>query len=145
MCWIHNQGKKGLKIKQSTLQNAGKGLFAVTKKGGNRDRPVFKPNEVITKYDGLPRTAEEIDEMYGEYTAPYTLLVGRGQNEHNIDAACRRGIASLANHKPASRANAKLTETGNLTATKNIFDGQEIFASYGRAYRFDEPTTIKTK
>jgi hypothetical protein len=134
-----------VRAKPSTIANAGKGLFAVKKKGQDEDTPVFRPNEVISKYEGKVVTPERLDELYGEYTAPYTLEVGRGANRHMIDAACRRGIASLANHKPKSRANAKLTETGNLVAQKKIYDGQEIFASYGGAYRFDEPTTYTTK
>jgi SET domain-containing protein len=65
------------------------------------------------------------------------------------DAACRRGVGALANHRAHSTANARLSflrTTGRfrLVAKKPIRNGKEIFVDYGRQYRHREPTTHQT-
>jgi hypothetical protein len=148
---------KHLAIKKSTIAGAGKGLFAIrTKTKGltqaQKEAPIFKKDEVITKYEGEQVTNEQLSNRYDktdppavEYTAPYALTIQNGRNVVIVDAACKRGVAALANKKPARLANAKLSSRGNLTATKPIRDGQEIFADYGKAYRMNEPTSYSTK
>lgn len=143
-CWIHLQYKHHLKIKPSTIPEAGLGLFAWDNK--SEGRPIFKKDQKIIDFIGEVITNEEKQERYGEYTAPYGLQT----NENTIiDPALLRGVGSLANHKSFSTANAKFavnqrTGTANLKAMKNIRDGDEIFVSYGNRYRFDENTTHKT-
>ena len=143
-CWIHLQYKHHLKIKPSTIPEAGLGLFAWNNK--SEGRPIFKKDQKIIDFIGEVITNEEKQERYGEYTTPYALQVGANTV---IDPALVRGVASLSNHKPQSYANAKLStnprnHTACIKATKNIRDGDEIFISYGNAYRFDENTTHKT-
>lgn len=147
MCWIHSRSQMKLAVKNSTIPNAGKGLFAIrTKKKGLTEtqlhKPVFRKNENIAKYTGDVVTEAELDARYGgdvNYTAPYALLM----NGVIIDAGCNRGIASIANHKPPSQANSEFTETGKIRATKNIYDGREIFVDYGPNYQFHPNVTAK--
>lgn len=157
LCWIHNRKNKHLAIKPSTIAGAGKGLFAIrTKTKGltqaQKDAPIFKKDQVITKYEGQEITNAELRARYDkqtppvvEYTAPYAFAFRHNDEVIIVDSACKRGIAALANAKPHNRANAKLTSRGNLTATKNIRDGQEIFTSYGKSYKMNEPTSYSTK
>ncbi len=157
LCWIHNRTVKHLAIKKSTIPGAGKGLFAIrTKTKGltqkEKNAPIFKKDEVITKYEGEHITNQELTNRYDkttppvvEYTAPYALSIKNGNDVVIVDAACKRGIGALANRKPFRLANAKLTSRGNLTALKPIRDGQEIFTDYGKAYKMNEPTTYSTK
>jgi hypothetical protein len=151
-CWSHARSVKHLRIAKSTIQGAGQGLFAIrTKKAGltkkELEKPVFKKDQVITPYVGERITNQEKDDRYHEYTAPYALSFKRPKGEVEIiDSACKRGLASLANHKVPSRgANAKLTENGNLSATKNIYEGSEIFAYYGPLFKFDENVAYSSK
>jgi hypothetical protein len=149
-----------LAIKKSSIPGAGKGLFAIrTKKAdlteAEKRAPVFKGTEqrgdIIAKYTGQVVTPEQLDERYGEYTAPYAFTF-QGKL---VDAALDRGIASLANRKPHSQANAKLTETGNIRATKNIYDSSEkqpgraakgeIFIDYGADYQFEPNVSYSVK
>lgn len=142
------------------MQGAGKGLFAIrTKTKGltptQLREPIFKAKEKIASYTGEQVTKGVLDDRYGNYTAPYTLQVGEGSNVRLVDAACERGIAAFANAKPPSRANAKLTKTGNLIATKNIHDGVEIFTPYhadarkrgadDTAYKFHKNVDMSTR
>lgn len=135
-CWIHNKTKRSLQIKPSTIENAGKGLFAVKpNKNWPADQPLFKKGQNIVKYEGESLTNNQLQARYGDLTAPYGLKI-RG-NANTIDAGCKRSIASLANHKSNSQSNAKLSENGYIKAVKNILPGREIFVSYGGAYRRD--------
>lgn len=150
-CFAHLFYQKNLKIKPSTIPNAGKGLFAAQPRGGNDI--VFRKGDVIIGYHGERINKATLDHRYGQYTAPYGLQRQRDQFE---DAACKRGVGSLANHKQGSQANARYSvgrDGMNLVAIKNIRNGQEIFCSYiggaraSRAgqYRFNEGTTSTTR
>ena len=60
-----------------------------------------------------------------------------------VDSALKRGVASLANTRNNNN-NARISantanKTITLKATKPIRNNQEIFVSYGRAYRLNEP------
>lgn len=140
-CWQHlrtfKDEDKGLKIQPSNIAGAGKGLFAWSKQGG--DTIVFKPNEVIAPYYGDEITRAELFERYGQDTGPYAL---EGQAGLIVDAACRRGVGSLANGSRGSlRPNARFADSyaGGahrlvVRATKNIRHGQEIIIAYGAHY-----------
>jgi hypothetical protein len=134
-CWQHAIGELKLRIKPSTMQGAGKGLFVQSREHEHHEW-VFRPGDKIVKYYGDVITEEQADHRYGEGTAPYGWEVGQGRV---VDAACRRGIAAFANHKPQSRANAKLAKNGYLVATKHIKNGSEIFVSYGRDFVVRDP------
>ena len=151
-CPSHLTSVKHLKIKPSTLEGAGKGLFAWDKTKENTNNPVFNPRDNIIDYHGKEKTIDEINEQYGEdNTAPYAVEYKQNQA---IDSASKRGVASLANHKPRRYINAELVPKKDNTrrivgvqiqATKRIFHGDEIFVNYGRTYRFDDDTRYSTK
>lgn len=162
-CWMHLLSMKKLRIKESTIPNSGKGLFAIDKTKGPR-AIIFKGprrgtdnGETIIEYDGEIINDDELVRRYGEYTGPYAT---RGGPDINEDGACKRGVGNLANHKTGAQANAKFKHKLNgrggtfdhfeLVATKPIRNDDEIFINYfGRGrrgeYRFDEPITYKTK
>jgi len=141
-CYQHLQSIKHLKIAPSTIPNAGKGLFAFDKTQP-QDAIIFRPNQTIIEYRGERTTQTEIDNRYGDFTAPYALQVNRNLF---IDSACNRGIGSLANttRNTNFRTNARLSVSNtnhgsaSLKATSNIRNGREIFVPYGSSYRLNE-------
>jgi hypothetical protein len=109
---------------------------------------VFKKGEKIVKYTGEKISEKKLEDRYGDFTAPYALQIGI--NGPIVDAALDRGIASLSNHKPLSRANAELSESGFIKAKKPILDGAEIYVTYGdegdpEAYQFNDGARSWTK
>lgn len=130
-CWIHAQNELGLRVKDSAIQAAGKGLYATKN---------FKKGDSIAKYKGECMTREEIDRRYpGNTNADYGFCSGR----NCVDAIrTNDGFARFANHKPWRQASAKLTgrrcDTFRLQAIKNIRADKkhptEIFADYGPDY-----------
>jgi hypothetical protein len=155
ICHVHLTTDHNLKIQESTIPNAGKGLFAWDRHADEKDI-IFKKDQAIIEYTGDIVTSAELKERYDKYTAPY----GLASNFEGlfIDAACDRSIGSLAN-KPlqSSQSNAKFyysrtrnedgtyTNKAKIRATKNIRNGQEILISYGRGYKFNEPVRHLTK
>jgi hypothetical protein len=112
----------------------------------NDNEVVFRAGDIIIEYDGEKVPNDDLDERYGDYTAPYGLKHGSNVE----DGACRRGAGTLANHAPRSRANARYSfstrdKVFRLVATKNIRNNKEIFCFYGTDYHFNEPTSHKTK
>ena len=71
-CWSHLQSEMNLKIKDSTIPDGGKGVFA-QKKNIDNNVPVFKSNDIITEYKGETITPQQKNQRYGNYTAPYTV------------------------------------------------------------------------
>jgi len=144
VCWLHNAKKYGVKIKQSTIPGAGKGLFAT------RNIP---RDSWICPYSGEATTMDCIHQRYpGDATAAYAEQVHKNLA---YDCACSRGIGSLSNahfnpngtvsaernHNSFSRYRPK----GNgvpgvwLKSTKVIKEGQEIFNWYGNGgYRLQD-------
>jgi SET domain-containing protein len=152
---MHLLSLKKLRIKDSTIANAGKGLFAKeslrsANMGGRRRQPLYKANDLIVEYSGEPIPYEQVQERYGTYTAPYATKVRGALCE---DAACQRGVGAMINHSGNSRkVNARLAYSnsnnnpkGVVRALKNIYDGDELFVNYGNQYRFNEQTTHRTK
>jgi hypothetical protein len=139
-----------LKVKESTIKRIGKGLFVVDPKK-EKGEIIFRPKdrEAIISYGGEVIDEDELNHRYGEYTAPYALEV---KKDKYLDGACRRGVGSLIN-SGGKRNNARLTvytntngeSIGNVRATKNIKNGEEIFVSYGNEYDMDESTNHITK
>lgn len=144
-CFQHLSTKK-LRIQTSRIPQAGKGLFAVDASTGAAGAVVFKPGEKIIAYDGELVDRATIDSRYGVHTAPYGIEVSRDRLE---DGALHRGIGTLANHPVAPyRSNARFTISERriaLVATRTIRHDDEILVNYGRSYRFDEPTTYRTR
>eukprot|EP01052_Picozoa_sp_SAG31_P023705 SAG31_NODE_1972_length_6762_cov_16.244635_3_plen_160_part_00 len=131
LCWIHLKRDKGLRIKPSSVQGLGQGLF-VTKR--------FQKNERITKYTGERLSRAAIDRRYpGDIVAQYTLCSGNSPTSQCIDARkTNSGAGRYANtaRGTGQRNNAKFTRNFNIKATRNIQPNSEVFVGYGREFRF---------
>ena len=142
LCWTHMTKERFLKVRPSTIPNAGKGLFA--HRPGHVP-PVFFAGDEIVRYDGQIISSDLAQARYGDHTAPYGALIDA---THVEDAACKRGVGAIANHASPSATNAKLWVVDGkivLYAERDIFHGQEIFLNYGADYGFDDPTSYRTK
>ena len=152
-CWHHLMSVKHLKIKNSTLH--GKGLFAFLNKRATQRDIVFRSGEEIIIYDGKIVDSKVIHNSYRDYTAPYAVKIYGVPKVK--DAACKRGVAAIANtHNNPEMRNARiitkvtprtLRRSVVLVATKDIFHGQEIINDYGHEYNLpeNENTTFKTR
>lgn len=128
VCHAHRK-QLGLRVKKSTIPDAGKGLFATRK---------FKKNEIIGQYGGEVISGAEVTDRYSAGTAPYTLKIGANRY---VDSACKRTLMSTANSKKVrSHNNAKFSTVPtannniNVRATKTIQPGSEIYVFYGDGY-----------
>ena len=134
LCFQHLELDKHLKVKPSTINGAGKGLFAFDKKL-NANAILFKKNQIICRYEGEFIDEDELVERYGDKTSPYGMIVKK--NEY-IDSAGQRYYGSLINHKPKTQSNAEYVAVVNqrnnhyinTKATKNIKNNTEIFIPY---------------
>jgi hypothetical protein len=145
LCYIHLNTIHGLKIKESTLEGAGDGLFA------NKD---FNIGEIIIGYVvGDLLDDEGLDNRYGDATAPYALKFSPTDSlDLIVDSACKRGIAAWINN--ADDTNATIEEIfvddvpyrlPYIVASKFIESGDEIFVNYGSDYNISEPgVTFRT-
>ena len=137
-CSTHLSYIHHLKIMQSNIPNGGKGLFAIDPRTVDRD-VIFEKGDRITEYHGELINLQTLNERYGEdLTAPYAVGISADSYE---DGARVRGIGSLANTSPGHN-NATLSiyrGRASLKATKNIRNGDEVYLSYGRRYRLNEP------
>jgi len=135
LCWMHAQRNLGLRVKESSRPNLGKGLFAV--------KPFVK-NETIAMYTGeCPLTKQQIDLRYPGVNADYVMCVN---SKNCVDGRkTSSSYARYANHSrnPVVR-NAhlggnscdsfKVYSTRNIKASKD--SPQEIFVDYGKGYKF---------
>jgi hypothetical protein len=137
-CSAHLAYKHHLKIEESNITNAGKGLFAVDPLSSNPNDIIFKKGSNIVEYTGEIINGEELNDRYQDKTAPYTVQLNK---DKFIDGAKIRGVGSLANTKP-NHNNATISvyrSKASIKASKNIKNGDEIYLSYGRSYRLKEP------
>lgn len=163
-CPTHLESLKKLKIKLSTIEGAGKGLFVSTKTVP-LNAVVFRKHDIIIDYNGIHKTRQQLNQQYRGYTAPYAVkLVG---NE-NIDAADKRGVGGLINHKELydqdtdnpipprvekDFANCEFHELRenrrivgmSIKAIRSIKNGEELTLPYGDEYVFDEEVRYNTK
>ncbi len=156
-CWVHLRGERHLRIGPSLIPGAGKGLFVHSTRHQATGRPVFERGQVIVEYGGERVSEADTDRRYGRgdhVTAPYG---------HEIeDAACVRGVGSLANgatydprtrtHTPAVNAEYYLDDGVPLARQKTVLralqdlhHGDEVIVDYGTAYSFHEPHVLKTE
>jgi hypothetical protein len=145
LCFQHTASVYHLKIKPSTIPNAGLGLFAYDKTKADNEI-VFKPNDDICNYYGQVVTKEILQQRYEDYTAPYGIVVSSNQNKYE-DTATQRGIGSLINHKVKSRTNCRFVNNLQfikIKSHKNIRNGAELFINYGRDYRFNDDVQYST-
>lgn len=154
VCWVHLLKNHKLRIRDSAH---GKGLFVHCNASGANDI-IFHPGQEIVRYYGEGVTMRVLDQRYGDSTAPYGVACnpdnvrgrrrgrGRGGRRTFEDAACVRGVGSLANHGGA-HANAELTCVNSrvvLKATTGIRNYREVLVNYGDEYWFDEENTQHT-
>lgn len=139
-CYTHLLYKHHLRIKKSTIPNAGLGLFAVDPMDSSH-KIIFKADDrrlsVIALYKGEIIDEEELIERYSNKTPPY--VVGISEDRYK-DGAKIRGIGSIANRK-AGHNNATISVHNGyakIKATKNIYNGDEIFLSYGNSHRLNQ-------
>lgn len=126
-CYQHLASEMSLKIQASTIEDAGKGLFAISK----TKEIVFRKGQTIIEYQGEKITHHELEKRYGNKTGPYAITTTQDQI---IDAACERSVGAIANHKASRHANAKFFTQNKsiiLQAIKQIKNGDEIFVNYG--------------
>lgn len=137
MCWQHQRLRQKVKIADSEIENAGKGLFAYQppRARQRRNGVVFRAGSHIVPYGGELISNDELQRRYGSFTGPYALRVN---NRTIRDTACNRGIGSLANHTNENDANAVL-RPNSVVAVRPIRNGDEILVSYGDEYEFNEP------
>ena len=145
-CWIHLLWKKHLRIKQSNIQGAGKGCFAINKKVAD-NAVIFHKDQTILNYDGEKVTRQTLNQRYGtNHTAPYAVELSRPRNLYE-DAALNRSAMSCVNSPPHGvQPNCRLTTNVHRTicmvkANRDIRNGEELYASYGTDYRFNEEGT----
>lgn len=129
MCWQHSRIHYGVKVGPSTIPGAGNGLFAIR---------TFAPREKLCPYGGRLLTQTQMDDLYpGKGTlAPYAEQISK---THYRDAACVRGLGSMANgmaYKKDSNAETFVStdRVPWLRAIKRIPAGQEILNHYHSDY-----------
>lgn len=143
ICWIHTIQVYGVRLRDSTLPDVGKGLFAA------RDIP---SNSWICPYRGERIGRGCLNQRYGNDTAPYAVTHRRAF----IDSACSRGIAAMANglfrvdgnSMSVRRHNAIIRVRGNgvwLKSRREIRDGDEIFVWYGDNFILQDSHETKRK
>ena len=151
-CYVHLLSQKHLRIKKSTIEGAGNGLFSMDTKKGENDI-IFKKDEIIGAYTGEILNRDQLDERYGEdNTAPYALQIS---NNKYVDASIQRCFMSICNHGNNTKANARFVNSvsrGGITpnyliirATKPIRNNCEILINYGKEYKFEYNHETKLK
>jgi len=133
-----------LQVRQSTIENAGLGVFAYNPHVDN-DAIIFTKKAKILEYVGENITTQEVNTRYRDLTAPYAVRVNR---DTAIDSTLARGLASLINtggltleENNCELSYATRTRKMNIKATKNIRNNQELFCYYGDDYHFDSVHT----
>lgn len=137
-CWYHSETILYLKIIET--ESMGKGLFAYDRTRGKTET-IFKKDQVICNYNGQFITEKIANARYGQDTAPYAVRDENYGNQYYDDAACYRGIGSLANQS-IDNYNAEI-ELGNnfswcLKAVKDIPNNTQIFLNYGEEYDMND-------
>ena len=142
-CWIHLSKYRNLRIKKSTIPNAGFGLFASKKP--------FKRGDLIGKYTGRIVKNIALDKTYKKHPkykglAPYSLCNSIEDNSWCVNAnRSSDGPVRYANDKSLNAANIcpKIVNKKPLKietyASKQIKPQQEIFMSYGTNYWNNAP------
>ena len=123
-CWQHLRKERGLTVKQSSIPNAGLGLFATKSISGNK---------MIDHYTGESLTKSQVDERYASRRGDYVLCFGK----KCVDGRkTNSNFARFANNSRNTKKknNARLTKAFTLKSTRKINPGQEVLTAYGRDY-----------
>ena len=155
-CNDHLRKEMGVSIEDSSIEHAGKGLFAARpfEVGEN---PMVLPERCTETssarcslpYWGELLTGAEATRRYGTQTGNYAL--GKGDKTRRVvDAACFRSFGSFINH---SRENPNVrfvtfdNTTPSIVVIRPIAAGEELLADYGRKYQLvslrNEYSTLK--
>jgi SET domain-containing protein len=108
---------------------------------------IFEKGEKIIGYYGEQINLAELNHRYDQYTGPYAFGLTQQLFE---DGALRRGVGSLANTKKRRKDNNatlivdQRRKLVSLRATKDIFNGEEIFCYYGDDYEMDDGSSYTT-
>jgi hypothetical protein len=135
-CYTHLLYKHHLRIKKSTIPDAGMGLFAIDPMDSEH-KIIFKRNDTIALYKGEIIDKDELINRYSNKTPPYAIGINKNRFE---DGASVRGVGSIANTK-AGHNNATISVHNGyakIKATKNIYNEDEIFLSYGKSHKLNE-------
>jgi hypothetical protein len=153
-CRYHMQSAVKLEIKDSEY---GKGVFAkadlILANGrrrtpnNNRRQLVFRSGTEIIEYGGEQISKAELDSRYGKFTAPYAIEMGNRKKTYQ-DGACIRTIGTVINHDTI-RQNVEFSQDNKgkriiITAIKDIYNGDQLYADYGDEYDFEENAVSKT-
>jgi len=139
-CYQHLKSEDKLIVKNSTIPNAGLGLFAVD---------TIPKDSFVAYYTGDVLDDDLKQERYpGGQRRPFYVLKGR-DNEWIDARSTATHVGRYINHKPFQNANTKFSfgplqwngqpqPWGKILASKNIKgtknDPKELFVSYGRGY-----------
>jgi hypothetical protein len=139
LCHVHSKKIYHLRKGPSQVPGAGTGLFAHDS-AKSANEIVFARDQFICEYNGEHIDRDELLDRYEQYTAPYAVQINRHRYS---DGALMRGIGSLINTTRGTnfRTNCRLSigrDGVKIRATQPIRNGQELFMSYGPAYRMNE-------
>ena len=152
VCWRHLLKENSLRIGDSRIEGAGKGLFcSKTSKipenvQRSRENVVFRAQDKLVEYIGDKIDQSEVARRYANRTAPYGLEPRSGEL---IDGACLRGIGAFVNHKSRTQANCRFSKARDgkiwIVATKPIYLGDESTVNYGSEYDFNDGSRHTTR
>jgi SET domain len=149
-CQSHQLSEAHVKIMNSP--GKGQGLYAFSScANATKDTIVFqKGDRVMETYMGEVIAHDELMRRYGDgdtYNAPYTIAFHKHPATY-IDAACKRGLASIVNHARGLKgcmiegyqyANCIYRINGDhdtpdcvyIGAARDIYHGEELLVDYG--------------
>ena len=129
LCFIHLK-QNGLQVKQSNIPNGGDGLFTLIAR---------QRNELIGEYSGEELTDAQLQNWYGNDTAPFAF---KARGNFNVDPACERCYSAYANTARGSNYQNNCTfivshQGGTrvrVRTTKAVPANAELFVAYGANY-----------
>lgn len=142
-CWVHN--KKSYNVQVRVSPGRGRGLFATSN---------IPKDSWICPYNGEVISRKCLEARYpGDHTAPYAITI---RKDVVLDAACERGVGSMANGLFRENGKVRAVAAHNaifrnrqdgiwLKSTKNIKNGEEIFAWYSENYNVHEKHATRRK
>ena len=149
-CWQHAELILKVKICKSKWLENNLGLFAFSRnveefpRDPEMEKPIFKKNQKIVRYEGEKLTKTELSERYDK-TVDGEVTEGLGEYvleyEHNkfIDASRIRCYTAYINDpnglvKIPEKANVKFSRKCWIKALRDIYNGEELLISYGNNY-----------
>lgn len=132
LCWQHLAKEKNLKVKKSTIPNAGQGLFALK---------TFPKDTSLGEYKGKVMSREEFDKKYGDDGGQYGADLGPNKvvDAASTQSTVLRYVNGSDNPKKKLPSNTKFKVKGKnkaveMRTTKKVEKGQEFLVPYGKGY-----------